>query len=327
LAGNNLAKKPSFAMAMSSNKFQTLVNNTLGDPERGKRFIASIVSAVAVNPALQECTHGTILAGALLGESLNLPPSPQLGLFYLVPFKQKAKWENGVMVSPECVNAVFVLGYKGYLQLAMRSGQYLDIDVLEIREGEYKGRDNCTGQHKFSFIEDDDLREELPVIGYMAYFEYLNGFRKVLYWSKEKMMSHANRYSPAFSARKYTDLVNGRIAGLTLQMIEDGVYIADKDLWKTANSMSSFWYKSFDGMAKKTMIRQLIGKWGVMSAEFITAVERDNAVIEMDGGFTPEPKKKLPSASIPTDEFPPPPPPNVVPEMTDVVESINLEDM
>ena len=227
-------QQPKFSVAITTTGYKNLINNTLGDPDRAKRFVASITSAVAVNPALQECEAGTILAGALLGESLNLSPSPQLGQYYLVPFKSKAKYDRqGNLLQPETTKAQFVLGYKGYIQLALRSGAYADLDVMEIREGEYKGKNQFTGKPQFSFVEDDDERDKLPVIGYMAYFEYLNGFRKVIYWSKAKMMNHADTYSPAYSAAAHQKIMAGEIA--------------DKDMWK----YSSFWYKDFDGMAKR----------------------------------------------------------------------------
>ena len=218
-------QKPKFSVAITTKGYQSLIANTLRDPARVRRFTASITSAVAVNPALQECDAGTILAGALLGESLNLSPSPQLGQYYLVPFKQKAKYDrNNRLIRPESVTAQFVLGYKGYLQLALRSGQYADLDVTEIKQGEYLGKDSMTGKPKFQFIEDDDLRDALPTVGYMAYFEYVNGFRKVLYWSKEKMMNHADTYSKAFSRQKYEELLAGKIP--------------ESEMWK----YSSFWY-------------------------------------------------------------------------------------
>ena len=111
-------QKMRFSQAIQTPMYKNLVNNTLGDPARGARFIANITSAVAVNPALQECNPGTILAGALLGESLLLQPSPQLGQFYLVPFKSKAKRDRqGNVIEPASVKAQFVLGYKGYIQL------------------------------------------------------------------------------------------------------------------------------------------------------------------------------------------------------------------
>lgn len=254
---NQLAQKPKFSVAINTQGYQNLINNTLRDPDRARRFTASITSAVAVNPALQECDAGTILAGALLGESLNLSPSPQLGQYYLVPFKNKRQNTS---------TAQFVLGYKGYVQLALRSGQYKGLDVMVIKQGEYQGKDPETGKARFKFIEDDDVRDALPTVGYMAYFEYMNGFRKVLYWSKEKMMNHADTYSPAFSRKGYEDLLAGKVQ--------------QSEMWK----YSSFWYKNFDDMAKKTMLRQLISRWGVMSIDMQTALEHDDTITHDNDG-------------------------------------------
>ena len=114
-ANNSLqarGNKPKFSVAIQTPMYQKLVNDTLGDPERARRFVAAISSAVAVNPALQACDAGTVLTAALLGESLNLSPSPQLGQYYLVPYNDKRRGPI----------AQFQLGYKGYIQLAIRSG-------------------------------------------------------------------------------------------------------------------------------------------------------------------------------------------------------------
>lgn len=118
-------------------------------------------------------------------------------------------------------------------------------------------------------IDDDVIREETPAMGYYAMFEYENGFRKTMYWSKKKMMAHAEKYSPAFS-------ING--GAKTLELLEQGK-IPEKDLWK----YSSFWFKDFDGMALKTMLRQLISKWGIMSIDLQKAIDKDMAVIQEDG--------------------------------------------
>jgi len=314
------AQRQKFSVAISSEGYRNLINNTLGDPERSRRFVAAITSAVAVNPALQECTPQTILAGALLGESLNLSPSPQLGQYYLVPFDQKLKgpdgkiiWltdengnfvldKNGRKIALTEKRAQFVLGFKGYIQLAIRSGQYQDIDVMEIHEGEYLGKDAANGKPRFQFIEDDDEREQRPVIGYMAYFEYLNGFRKTLYWSKAKMMNHADEYSPAFSAE-------------TMRKLEAG-QIPESDLWK----YSSFWYKNFDEMAKKTLLRQLISRWGIMSIEMQQGFVQDSKFIQMNenGGFVSAGEEEAPAAPqpIPTQ-----------PEAAQAVERVNLSDL
>lgn len=287
---NSAPQKQKFSVAINSKMYQNLIASTLRDPARARRFTAAITSAVAVNPALQECDAGTILAGALLGESLNLSPSPQLGQYYLVPFKQKAKYDRGGnMVRPETTTATFVLGYKGYIQLAIRSGQYKDLEAMEIKQGEYLGRDPETGKAKFQFVEDDDERETLPTIGYMAYFEYnppkgsTTGFRKTIYWSKEKMMTHADTYSKAFSRQGYEDLQAGRVP--------------EKDMWR----YSSFWYKNFDDMARKTLIRHLISHWGIMSIDMQTALEHDDAVNVADDGQIVTETVEAARASIPAD--------------------------
>ena len=268
-------KKLYFSQAMQTEKYKKLINNTLGDPVRAARFAANITSAVAVNPTLQECDAGTILAGALLGESLLLQPSPQLGQFYLVPFESKAKRDRqGNVIKPACLKAQFVLGYKGYIQLALRTGQYKRLNVLEVKSGELGGWDPFEERfHEMHFIEDFEKRAAMPTVGYIAHFEYINGFQKTLYWTADQMMSHADKYSPAFSAAAYKKLMNGEIP--------------QNELWK----YSSFWYKDFDGMAKKTMLRQLISKWGIMTAEMTMAYERDGHVMMPDtasGDLLPE---------------------------------------
>lgn len=268
-------KKLYFSQAMQTEKYKKLINNTLGNPVRAARFAANITSAVAVNPTLQECDAGTILAGALLGESLLLQPSPQLGQFYLVPFESKAKRDRqGNVIKPACLKAQFVLGYKGYIQLALRTGQYKRLNVLEVKSGELGGWDPFEERfHEMHFIEDFEKRAAMPTVGYIAHFEYINGFQKTLYWTTDQMMSHADKYSPAFSAAAYKKLLNGEIP--------------QNELWK----YSSFWYKDFDGMAKKTMLRQLISKWGIMTAEMTMAYERDGHVMMPDtasGDLLPE---------------------------------------
>ena len=127
---NGIAKRENtatFSMKMSSDKFQHKIHEVLQDKNRAIKFTAALTSAVANQPALQECEATTILSSALLGESLNLSPSPQLGQYYIVPYKDR---NNGRIVG------TFQLGYKGYIQLALRSGNYKKLNVLEIKEGE-----------------------------------------------------------------------------------------------------------------------------------------------------------------------------------------------
>lgn len=205
------------------------------------RFVSSVVSAVQTNPALAKCTNSSILSSALLGEALQLSPSPQLGHFYMVPYDDRKKGES---------NAQFQMGYKGYIQLAIRSGQYRKIIVSEIKEGELKSYNPIMEDFEISPIMDAKKREAAPVVGYFAGFELINGFRKEIFWTKEAMEIHAKKYSKGYNS----DLKN--------------------------HTAYTFWSKDFDGMAKKTMIRQLISKWGIMSVEMTRAFNSDMAVLD-----------------------------------------------
>lgn len=246
-------KKPKWSVAITQQDYQNLIRNTLNDPARANRFIASISSVVAVNPGLQDCDAGSVLTAALLGEALNLSPSPQLGQFYMIPFENALKgpdgkklWlydENGEHLKDSkgkwmCqteTKAQFVLGYKGYIQLAKRSGVYRHINVIEVKAGELESYNPFTEEIKVHPILNWEKRRELPTIGYYAFFEELNGFMKAMYWSIEQMMEHADRYSPAFNVEAYHAIQRGEVA--------------EKDMWK----YSSFWYKDFDAMLSAQM--------------------------------------------------------------------------
>ena len=257
---NSLAKKQKMGLTayLTQDAVKNQINSVVGG-KNGTRFVSSIISAVQTTPALQECTNPSILSAALLGEALNLSPSPQLGQFYMVPFDNRKKG---------CKEAQFQLGYKGYIQLAIRSGYYKKLNVLAIKEGELVHYDPLEEVVEVNLIEDDILREEAPTMGYYAKFEYENGFRNTMYWSKKKMLAHAEKYSFAF-------FKNG--GAKSLELLEQGK-ITEKEMWK----YSSFWFKDFDGMALKTMLRQLISKWGIMSIDLQKAIDKDMAVIQED---------------------------------------------
>lgn len=244
--GNHLANRQQgrlgIAAYLSQDAVKNKINEVIGGKD-GQRFISAIVSATTANPALQECSNGSILSAAMLGESLKLSPSPQLGQYYLVPFKDKEKGKV----------AQFQLGYKGYIQLAIRSGQYKKLNVLGIKEGELIRFDPLNEEIEVQLIEDEDAREATETVGYYAMFEYTNGFKKAMYWSKKKMEAHALKYSQGYAADK------------------------------RKGTSWTFWSKDFDGMAYKTMLRQLISKWGIMSIEMQSAIDADMAVINDDG--------------------------------------------
>ena len=135
---------------ITSQVYQKLISDTLGDKKKAERYTAAIMSAVATNQALQECDAKTILSGSLLAESLNLSHSPQLGRYYLVPFKNK---------KTNTTKAQFILGYKGYIELAVRSGQYKRINAMPIKEGELISYDPFNDEIQFQAIQDPDERE------------------------------------------------------------------------------------------------------------------------------------------------------------------------
>lgn len=184
-------KKPSFSLYMTNDAVKEQVANVVG--KNSERFITSIISAVTVNPALQGCTSPSILSAALLGESLKLSPSPQLGYFYMIPYKDS---KTGT------TQAQFQIGYRGLWELAQRSGQYKKINVVPIKAGELKGYDPLNEEIVVELISDWDEREAAETCGYYAFFELANGFRKAIYWSKKQMVAHAEKYSPGFRAHK-----------------------------------------------------------------------------------------------------------------------------
>lgn len=240
---------------LSNNKVREQIVNVVGD-KNATRFISSVVSAVQTNSTLQKCTNQSIFSAALLGESLQLTPSPQLGQFYMVPYensKTVVDPNTGQATKTKVYEAQFQIGYKGYIQLAIRSGQYRKIVVSDVRQGEVGFYNPITEEFGMEPVLDMKKRQELPVVGYYGMFELTNGFRKELYWPKEQMEEHAKTYSKGYASdlRKHTSY--------------------------------TFWTKNFDAMAKKTLIRQLISKWGIMSIEMQKAYEADMGVLDEDG--------------------------------------------
>lgn len=252
---NELAvnKKNGIATYLGSEAVKQNIINVVGE-KRATSFISSVVSAVQTTPALAECTNVSILNAALLGESLDLPPSPQLGLYYLVPFDntKKVKGENGRDREIKVKEAVFNLGWKGYVQLAIRSGQYKKIIVSEVKEGEITFNP-ITEEMTIEAIMDMEERNKKETVGYYAKIVLVSGFEKELYWTKGKMKEHAETYSKGYR----NDLKKGY--------------------------KYTFWSKNFDDMAKKTLIRQIISKWGIMSVEMQKAYERDMSVEDANG--------------------------------------------
>ena len=229
------SQKMKFAAVLKNPAVQTSLIGTLGDAMKAKTFTAALISAVNTNSKLMSCEPMSIISAALLGESLQLSPSPQLGHYYMVPFNDS---KSGTK------KATFQLGWKGYYQLALRSGQYKHLDAVAVKEGELIAYNPITDEIQLEPIGDPLAREKAKTIGYYAHFELNNGFTKAMYWPKEKMEAHALTYSQGYKAKKG----------------------------------ETFWEKDFDSMALKTMYRQLISKYGIMSIEMQKAFVNDMTI-------------------------------------------------
>ena len=230
-------KEAGITAYLQNEKVRQQIINAVGNDYQ--RFITSIISAVSQNKELKECSNVSILNCALLGETLKLSPSPQLGQFFMIPYDTK----QGKIAN-------FQMGYKGYLQLAIRSGNYKKITVISIKEGELVGYNPLTEELDVNLIEDFDVRENTKTVGYYGRLEFKNGFSKAIYWNLQQMQNHAKKYSKMFS----------------------------KDL--QYGSKNSYWSQNFDAMAYKTVLKQLLSKWGILDNDLQVAFDAD--VVKVD---------------------------------------------
>ncbi len=223
---NKNDKKP-FSAVISGEGAQKLIRASLKDEASVKRFTGTLISVVNASEQLRNCDPGSIISAALRGEGA--------GLIY----------GQGYYVVPYGTSATYITSYKGWCQLAIATGLYADIDCIEVREGERRGRDKRTGKPiiDMSVYETDEERETHQIIGYKAYFELKDGYYREEYWTVDKILQHADRYSQAFSRDLYSRWQNG--GDLT-----------DKEQ-RTVTSGSP-WYTSFDRMAKKTVLKSLL---------------------------------------------------------------------
>jgi recombination protein RecT len=227
-------KKPvRFSVAIKDEKYQQLINETLGDKELARQFVADISSVVGNNYKLQSCDARTILTAGLVACSMKLPLAPTLGFAYVVPYDGKAQ---------------FQIGWKGLVQLAQRSGQFKRLGVRDVHDGEWVGQDEF-GEDLFKF---DHKFDDKPIIGYYAYFELTNGFKKSVYWTKEQCEKHGSKYSKAHSG-------------------------------KNRGGEFDNWTSMFDIMAEKTVMKQLLSKYAPLSTELQKAIVYDQAIVGMDG--------------------------------------------
>ena len=220
---------------LDGEKLRGRFNELLGN--RSAQFVSSLVSMVNADKNLQQAFYEapmTVIQAGLKAAAFDLPIDQNLGYAYIVPFKNSKKDDQGNWSSK--MEASFILGWKGMHQLALRTGAYKTINVVDIREGELKSYNRLTEETEIEFIDDDDLRESKPIIGYLGYYRLVNGAEKTIYMTVKQIENHEKKF------RK-------------------GQY------------MGKGWRDDFDSMARKTVYRKLIGKWGVMSIQYQSAQE------------------------------------------------------
>lgn len=215
---------------LDSEKMRGRFDELLG--KRAPQFISSLVSMVNADINLQQAMYEapmTVIQSALKAATFDLPIDQNLGYAYIVPFKNSKKNADGTWSKKS--EASFILGWKGMHQLALRTGAYKTINVTDIREGELKSYNRLTEEVVVDFIEDDDEREAKPIIGYVGYYRLINGAEKTIYMTKKQIENHEKKF-------------------------------------RKGDYMGKGWKDDWDAMARKTVYRKLIGKWGVMSIDY-----------------------------------------------------------
>lgn len=228
---------------------QEQFQNALG--EHKDAFVASLIDLFTGDKQLQSCKPALVIAEALRAATLRLPLNKALGFAYIIVFNNSVKNPDGSWT--KVPTPTFVPGYKGYIQLAMRTGQYRTINADFVYEGEMGKVSKLTGE-----IALDGEKKSDKIIGYFCYFELLNGFNKTLFMSIEEMAQYALRYSPSFKGSKKPS------ADALIKLAQ-------------ANQPSSKvgWEGNFNDMALKTVIRRLLSKYGYLSVEMQNALSKD----------------------------------------------------
>lgn len=213
-----------FNALLSREGYQKRIDELLG--KRAPQFVGSLVTMINDDPNMMEVYRdnpNSIIKSALRAASYDLPIDPALGQAYIVPFRNKGKME-----------ATFIIGYKGLYQLAVRTGVYKKINVVDVRDGELLNYDRLTEEAEFRWMDDEEERQKTPIAGYCAYFELTNGMRKCIYRTTQQINYHEKKF-------------------------------------RKGNYQSKGWRDNWEAMASKTVLRELLGKWGLLSINYQTA--------------------------------------------------------
>lgn len=245
---NQLAEKSTHVVDPSKLGFKALMNTPAMKKkftdilhEKSDSFMGSLMTLVGGDNYLSQAEPMTIIASALKAATMDLPIDKNLGYAYVVPFNRSEKVGNKWVKHNE---AQFILGYKGYIQLAQRSGQYKALNALAIYDGQLIDWNPLT--EEFTFDYKAKVSDE--VIGYVGFFELLNGFKKTVYWTKQEIESHRIKNAKGYDKEK----------------------------------LSGAWVDNYDSMAIKTVLRNMLSKWGLLSVEMQSAITSDEKVFRVD---------------------------------------------
>ena len=243
LTVKTLAKSP---------KMVTRFSEVLGSQDKANQFLASLISAVNGSSSLQKCNPQKVIGCAMIAASLNLDINANLGFASIVPYTRKWKDEAGKWHEEQIPQ--FQMGWKGIVQLAIRTNQYKTMQVTEVYADEFEKYDPFKGELVYHTVQDGDRANGRTenIVGYAFYFELVTGFSKMSYLSREEAENHAKRYSKAYQA----DLKN-----------------------KTQNSP---WSTMFDAMAQKTIVKNVLSKWGILSTQLVLAQRADQSSTTMN---------------------------------------------
>jgi recombination protein RecT len=237
---SNVTQKKSFTELLEHPQMKKRIEEVLGN--RKNQFVGSVLSLYNTNKNLQNCEPSSLFNACLTASSLDLPINNNLGLAYIIPYKEKQADNTWIEV------AQFQIGYKGFKQLALRTGQFKTINATEVRKGELISFDYLTGELSFNWEQDIEKRQQLEVVGYVSYFELTNGFKNTLFMDLNKILNHAKKFSKTFK--------NGY------------------GIWKDEQ----------DAMALKTVLKLNLSKNAPLSIDLQKAIISDQAVV-VENGF------------------------------------------
>lgn len=282
-----------FTATISGAAVQKMITTALRNPDKAARFTSTLISLVNSNKKLQECEPASIISAALRGEGMNL--SLALQHFSVVPYGKSANYQ---------------VSYKGLEQLATRSGQYKILPFVEdVREGEYSGKDPITRQPKIDWLDDGPERSALPIVGYYGYYELLNGACRSIYWTYDKILTHADRYSKAFDKAKYERLLAGKLSKEDIKSVTkswDRTALTQEEAAARIREGSP-WYddptsEAHMKMCRKTVMIQLLNDGAApLSMEMTMAIKEDQ-IVEQGGEFISDTDPKVIAANAPKNE-------------------------